>query len=278
MTRMFLVTAALSGALVASGCQTVETTKAGAVGVDREQRMAVSAEQVEASSKKQYAQMMAEAQKKGLLDRNAAQVQRVQAITKRLASQVAAFRPDAAKWPWEVHVISLAEVNAWCMPGGKMAIYTGLIEKLNATDDEIAAVMGHEISHALREHARERISTQMVTQTAVGIAGALFGIGDLGQGLGNMVADVTINLPNSRTHEVEADRMGVELAARAGYDPRAAITLWEKMAKASGGGQPPKWLSTHPSHEDRINDLRAYSAKVLPLYQAVKGGTASAGK
>ena len=277
MTRMFLVTAALSGALVA-GCQTVETTKAGTVGVDREQRMAVSAEEVDASSKKQYAQMMAEAQKKGVLDRNAAQVQRVQAITKRLASQVAAFRPDAAKWPWEVHVISLAEVNAWCMPGGKMAIYTGLIEKLNATDDEIAAVMGHEISHALREHARERISRQMVTQTAVGIAGALFGIGDLGQGLGNMVADVTINLPNSRTHEVEADRMGVELAARAGYDPRAAITLWEKMAKASGGGQPPKWLSTHPSHEDRINDLRAYSAKVLPLYQAVKGGTASAGK
>jgi predicted Zn-dependent protease len=240
--------------------------------------MAVSAEEVDASSKKQYAQMMAEAQKKGVLDRNAAQVQRVQAITKRLAAQVAAFRPDAAKWPWEVHVISLAEVNAWCMPGGKMAIYTGLIEKLNATDDEIAAVMGHEISHALREHARERISRQMVTQTAVGIAGALFGIGDVGQGLGNMVADVTLNLPNSRTHEVEADRMGVELAARAGYDPRAAIALWEKMAKASGGGQPPKWLSTHPSHEDRINDLRAYSAKVLPLYQAVKGGTASAGK
>jgi Zn-dependent protease with chaperone function len=277
MTRIFLVTAALSGALVA-GCQTVETTKAGTVGVDREQRMAVSAEEVDASSKKQYAQMMAEAQKKGVLDRNAAQVQRVQAITKRLAAQVAAFRPDAAMWPWEVHVISLAEVNAWCMPGGKMAIYTGLIEKLNATDDEIAAVMGHEISHALREHARERISRQMVTQTAVGIAGALFGIGDVGQGLGNMVADVTLNLPNSRTHEVEADRMGVELAARAGYDPRAAIALWEKMAKASGGGQPPKWLSTHPSHEDRINDLRAYSAKVLPLYQAVKGGTASAGQ
>jgi predicted Zn-dependent protease len=277
MTRLFLVAAALSGAL-AAGCQTVETTKAGTVGVDREQRMAISSEEVDASSKKQYAQMMAEAQKKGLLDRNAAQVQRVQAITKRLAAQVGAFRPDAGKWPWEVHVVSVAEVNAWCMPGGKMAIYTGLIERLNASDDEIAAVMGHEISHALREHARERISRQMVTQTAVGIAGALFGIGELGQGLGNMVADVTLNLPNSRTHEVEADRMGVELAARAGYDPRAAISLWEKMAKTSNGGQPPKWLSTHPSHEDRINDLRAYSAKVMPLYQAAKGGGASAGK
>jgi predicted Zn-dependent protease len=277
MLKTFLIATAVSTALL-SGCQTVETTKAGAVGVDREQRMMVSAEEVTASSVKQYSQMMAEAQKKGVLDRNAAQVQRVQAITKKLAAQVAAFRPDAAKWPWEVHVLSLNEVNAWCMPGGKMAIYTGLIDKLNATDDEIAAVMGHEISHALREHARERISRQMGTQMAVGIAGALFGIGELGQGLGNMVADVTLNLPNSRTHEVEADRMGVELAARAGYDPRAAISLWEKMAKNSSGGQPPKWLSTHPSHEDRISDLRAYSAKVLPLYQAAKGASASAGK
>jgi predicted Zn-dependent protease len=239
--------------------------------------MMVSSEEVEASSKKQYSQMMAEAQKKGVLDRNAAQVQRVRAITQKLAAHVGAFRADAAKWPWEVHVVSLDEVNAWCMPGGKMAIYTGLIEKLNATDAEIAAVMGHEISHALREHARERISRQMGTQMAVGIAGALFGIGELGQNLGSMVADVTLNLPNSRTHEVEADRMGVELAARAGYDPRAAIGLWEKMAKVSNGGQPPKWLSTHPSHEDRINDLRAYSERVMPLYQAAKGG-ASAGK
>jgi predicted Zn-dependent protease len=174
-----------------------------------------------------------------------------------------------------VHVISVDEVNAWCMPGGKMAIYTGLIQKLNATDDEIAAVMGHEISHALREHARERISRQMGTQMAVGIAGALFGIGDMGQGIANTVADVTLNLPNSRTHEIEADRMGVELAARAGFDPKAAVTLWEKMAKQSGGGQPPKWLSTHPSHEDRINDLRQYAEKVAPLYAAAKGGAAA---
>jgi predicted Zn-dependent protease len=161
------------------------------------------------------------------------------------------------------------------MPGGKMAIYTGLIQKLGATDDEIAAVMGHEISHALREHARERISRQMGTQMAVGIAGALFGIGEVGQNLGTMVANVTINLPNSRTHEVEADRIGVELAARAGFDPKAAVTLWEKMAKQSSGGQPPKFLSTHPSHEDRINDLRAYAEKVAPLYAAAKGGSAA---
>jgi predicted Zn-dependent protease len=277
MTRTFLASAALC-TFLAAGCQTVETTKGGAVGVDREQRMLVSSEEVQASAVKQYAQMMGQAKQKGALDQNAAQVQRVKAIVSRLVPQVVAFRADAQKWPWEVHVVSLKEVNAWAMPGGKMAIYSGLIERLNATDDEIAAVMGHEIAHALREHARERISRQMGTQMAVGIAGALFGIGELGQNLGTMVADVTLNLPNSRLHETEADRIGVELAARAGYDPRAAISLWQKMAKTSNGGQPPKWLSTHPSHEDRISDLQVYSAKVLPLYQAAKGSAASAGK
>jgi predicted Zn-dependent protease len=273
MTRKLLVTVA--AATLLAGCQTVETTQGGAVGIDREQRMMVSSQEVDAGAKQAYAKMMGEAQKKGVLDKDQAMLKRVQAITQRLIPPTAAFRPDAAKWPWEVHVISVDEVNAWCMPGGKMAIYTGLIQKLNATDDEIAAVMGHEISHALREHARERISRQMGTQMAVGIAGALFGIGDMGQGIANTVADVTLNLPNSRTHETEADRMGVELAARAGFDPKAAVTLWEKMAKQSGGGQPPKWLSTHPSHEDRINDLRQYAEKVAPLYAAAKGGAAA---
>jgi predicted Zn-dependent protease len=268
----------LMAAVLVAGCQSVDTTQPGVVGVDRDQRMLVSAEEMQAGAVKAYAQMMGEAQKKGALDRNPAQVQRIKAITQRLVPQTAAFRPDAGKWPWEVHVVSVNEVNAWCMPGGKMAIYTGLIEKLNATDDELAAVMGHEISHALREHSRERASREVGTQMAVGIAGALFGIGELGQSLGNMVADVTLNRPNSRTQEVEADRIGVELAARAGYDPRAAITLWEKMQK-QGGSQPPQFLSTHPSHENRINDLRAYAERVMPLYQAAKsGGTASAGK
>jgi predicted Zn-dependent protease len=274
--RNFWIAMAASAVLV-SGCQTVETTKEGAVGVDRQQRMMVSAEEVQKSSVQTYAQMMAQAQKKGVLDRDPAQVQRVRNIVNRLVPQTAVFRPDAQKWPWEVHVISIDEANAWCMPGGKMAIYTGLIQRLNLSDDEIAAVMGHEIAHALREHARERVSRQMGTQMAVGIAGALFGIGELGQSLGNMVADVTLNLPNSRLHETEADRIGVELAARAGYDPRAAIRLWEKMAKGSSGGQPPKWLSTHPSHEDRLADLKVYSEKVMPLYQAKAGGP-SAGK
>jgi predicted Zn-dependent protease len=255
---------------LAAACSTVETTQPGTVGVDRDQRMMVSAQEVENGAKKAYSQMMAEAQKKNALDRDPAQVARVRAITQRLVSQTTAFRPDAKNWQWEVHVISLPEVNAWAMPGGKMAIYTGLIDKLKATDDEIAAVMGHEIAHALREHSREQISRQMGAQMAIGIAGALFGVGDLGQSVAGLVADVTLNLPKSRTAEVEADRIGVELAARAGFDPRAAVTLWEKMGKQGGGSGGPNFLSTHPSHENRISDLKDYSARVMPLYTAAK--------
>jgi len=275
MLRVSIVAFSVSLAML-GGCQTVDTTKSGVVGVDRDQRMMVSADEVNAGAAKAYGQMMAEAQKKGVLAKDAAQLQRIQAITKRLVAQTPTFRDDAAKWPWEVHVISTDEVNAWCMPHGKMAIYTGLIQKLNATDDEIAAVMGHEISHALREHSREQISRQMSTQLGVGVVGALLGIGDLGQSIAGQVANVTLNLPNSRQAETEADRIGIELAARAGYNPEAAVHLWEKMSKL-GGGQPPKWLSTHPPHEDRINDLRTYAQKVMPLYQAAKG-TAATGK
>jgi predicted Zn-dependent protease len=240
--------------------------------------MAVSSEEVNAGAQKAYGQMMAEAQKKGALDRDPAQVARIKNIVGRLVPQTKAFRDDAPKWPWEVHVISLDEVNAWCMPAGKMAMYTGLISKLQATDDELAAVMGHEIAHALREHSREQMSQQIGTQAAIGLAGALFGVGQLGQNIGGMVADVTLLKPKSRGMETEADRIGVELAARAGYNPQAAISLWQKMEKL-GGSQPPQFLSTHPSHETRIADLQAYSAKVMPLYQAAKaGGAASAGK
>jgi predicted Zn-dependent protease len=275
--RAFTIFLTAGAVALAAGCQTVETTKGGTVGVDRQQRMAVSSEEVNAGAQKAYAQMMAEAQKKNALDRDAAQVQRVKNIVSRLVPQTATFRPDAAKWPWEVHVVSLDDVNAWCMPAGKMAVYTGLINKLQPSDDELAAVMGHEIAHALREHSREQISQQMGTQAAIGIAGALFGVGELGQGIGNMVADVTLNKPKSRTHETEADRIGVELAARAGYDPHAAVSLWEKMLKL-GGSQPPQWLSTHPSNESRIADLKTYSERVMPLYQAAKGSNAATGR
>ncbi|HUG77370.1 MAG TPA: M48 family metallopeptidase [Burkholderiales bacterium] len=256
-------------AAVAAGCQTVETTHGGTVGVDRQQQMLVSSEQINASAEKAYAETMAEAKAKGALNRNPAQVARVQAIARRLIPQTATFRPDAPGWKWETNVISSGDVNAWAMPGGKMAVYTGLIEKLNATDDELAAVMGHEIAHALREHGRERASRAMAQGVGLSVIGAVAGVSGGSLDLSKLVLDLTLNLPNSRTHETEADRIGVELAARAGYDPRAAITLWEKMQKA-GGGQPPQFLSTHPSHDTRISDLRDYAARVMPLYQSAK--------
>jgi predicted Zn-dependent protease len=277
MNRKLIVLAAC--AAFSAGCETVDTTKSGAVGVERHQRMAVSSEEVNAGSEKAYSQMMAQAQQKGALDKDAAQVARIKNIVGRLVPQTTVFRDDAAKWPWEAHVISLDEVNAWCMPHGKMAIYTGLITKLQATDDELAAVMGHEIAHALREHSREQMSQQAILQTGIGLGGALLGIGDMGQSLAGMVANVTLELPKSRTAETEADQIGVELAARAGYNPQAAISLWQKMEKL-GGSQPPKWLSTHPPHADRIANLQNQVQKVMPLYQQAKagGGAASAGK
>lgn len=265
--RPFL-TAAFATLLLA-GCQSVQTTQPGAVGVDRQQSMLVSSSAVNKSSSDAYRKVIGEAQQKGQLNRDAAQVARVRAIAARLIPQTRAFRPDAPGWNWEVNVITSKQVNAWAMPGGKIAFYSGLIEQLQATDDEIAAVMGHEIAHALREHGRERASQAMAQGIGIAVVGTALGVGGLGQDLTQMVLDFTFNLPNSRTDEIEADRIGVEVAARGGYDPRAAITLWEKMQKASKG-QPPQFLSTHPSHDTRIGDLRTYAAKVMPLYEAAR--------
>ena len=250
-------------------CETVNTTQGGMVGVDRQQRMALSSQEMDTSASKQYAQVLEEQRKKGALNQNAAQLRRVRAIANRLIPQTTAFRPDAAKWNWEVNLITAPEVNAWCMPGGKIAVYTGLIDKLKLNDDELAAVMGHEIAHALREHARERASEQMVTGGLISLGTSILGVGDLGKQGAQYAYMVGFGLPNSRTHETEADRIGVELAARAGYDPRAAISLWQKMAQA-GGDEPMKFMSTHPSREDRVNDLTVYSQRVMPLYDQSK--------
>jgi Zn-dependent protease with chaperone function len=221
---------------------------------------------VNSASVSAYKQTLQSAQQKGALNRDTVQLQRVRAIAQRLIPATGAFRQDAPGWKWEVNVISSPEMNAWCMPGGKIAVYTGIIEKLRLTDDELAAIIGHEIAHALREHGRERASQQMGQGLAVGVIGAALGLGGIGQDLAGLVADVTFGLPYSREFEREADRMGVELAARAGYDPRAAITLWQKMAQASGGGTP-QFLSTHPSDQSRIQDLQGYAQRVMPLYQ-----------
>lgn len=263
-----LLCVSLTG-LALAACETVQTTQGGAVGVNRQQRMAISAEAIEQASTKEYAQVMAAAQKKGLLNQNPAYVNRVRTVASRLIQQVPAFRPDATKWDWEVNVLTSSEVNAWCMPGGKMAVYTGLIEKLRLTDDELAAVMGHEISHALREHARERASEQAVAGLGISIVSAVAGLGDIGQKGMEYAYMGLLGLPNSRSHETEADRIGVELAARAGYDPRAAVTLWQKMGQVNSG-EPPKFMSTHPPRAERLSDLTAYSQRVMPLYEKAR--------
>lgn len=261
--------AAVFAALSISACQSVKTTQAGVVGVDREQRMAVSAQALEQSANKQYSQLMAEAQKKGKLNPDPAQFARVKTIADALIRQTPAFRPDAQGWKWEVNVLESPEVNAWCMPGGKIAVYSGLINKLNVTDDELAAVMGHEIAHALREHSRERASEQAVAGIGISILATVAGVGQLGQKGMEYAYQGLLGLPNSRAHETEADRMGVELAARAGYDPRAAISLWRKMGEVAGG-EPPKFMSTHPPRAERMQDLTVYSEKVMPLYQQAR--------
>ncbi|TFW09997.1 M48 family peptidase [Oxalobacteraceae bacterium OM1] len=270
LTRQTFRSIAAAAALSAlAACQTVQTTQGGVVGIDRQQRMAVAPEAINQAAAQEYAQVIAEARAKGLLNTKPSEVQRVRAIAARLIPQTVAFRPDAVHWAWETNVLTSNEVNAWCMPGGKIAVYSALIEKLQVTDDELAAVMGHEISHALREHARERASEQAVADLGLQVGAALLGLGDMSQQVAQYAYMGLVGLPHSRAQETEADRLGVELAARAGYDPRAAVTLWQKM-QGLGGGAPVKFLSTHPAPAERLQDLTAYSQRVMPLYEQAR--------
>lgn len=266
--RRFLSVGAVTLALTLVGCAAVQTTGSGAVGIQRQQYMSslVSEQQLQQEAASQYSALISQARAQGALDVNAAQTRRVQAIAQRLIAQVGVFRPDATQWNWQVHVLKSDEINAWCMPGGKIAVYTGLIDKLKATDAELAAVIGHEIAHALREHAREQVSQQMAANIGLSVLAAVTG-SQASADLGGALTNVMFTLPNSRTHEIEADRMGVELAARAGYDPYAAVTLWQKMSAASGGAGQPEFLSTHPSADTRIADLQNIAAQMMPLYQ-----------
>lgn len=254
---------------VLSACLTTQTTSGGSVGVERQQFVLVSSAEVDAAAAKAYVDVIAKAKEEGKLNRDAKQTARVREIANRLIPQTVAFRQDAPQWKWEVNVIQSDELNAWCMAGGKIAFYSALIEKLQLTDDEIAAIMGHEIAHALREHSRERMSQQLATNVGLGLLSAGLGLSSGASDLAGMAANVAISLPYGRSHEVESDRIGVELAARAGYNPRAAISVWEKMSKA-GGNSTPELLSTHPSPENRMRDLADYSARVQPLYEQAK--------
>lgn len=268
--RKLLTTTALAVSLSAMtlvGCSS--TTGGGAIGVDRQQLLLVSSEQVLQMSAQSYAQNIQQARAKGLLDTNQAQVNRLKNIANRLVGQVGVYRPDAAKWNWEVHTIKSNDLNAFVMPGGKIMFYTGIIDRLNLTDDEIAAIMGHEISHALREHSRERLSREYATQTGIGVAASVFGLSQGQAQLANMAGDFGLSRPHSRTQESEADQIGLELMARAGYNPQAAISLWQKMQRASQG-EPPQFLSTHPTSSARIAQLQALMPKVNPLYQKAR--------
>lgn len=266
--RCFACAALLAGL---AACSTIETTQPGVVGVDRRQTVSplVDRNKLTQQASLQYRQVVGEAQKKGQLNVDRSQTERVRRISARLIPAVASFRPEAVSWKWETNVITSKEVNAWCMPGGKIAVYSGLIEQLKATDDELAAVMGHEIAHALREHAWERASQAANAQVGMTIAAIALGMSGVQQDAAGMAYNAMFALPNSREHETEADRIGVELAARAGYNPHAAVSLWEKMGKLDGKA-PPQWLSTHPSQQTRVRDLTIYAEKVMPLYEKAK--------
>ena len=263
----------LAAALLLVGCQAVNTTSGGAVGVERKQYMfsMLSANQVNQMYAQSYQQTLGEASSKGVLDKTSANAKRVQAVANRLIPQAPRFRPDAASWNWEVNLIKSPELNANCGPGGKIIFYSGIIEQLKLSDDEIAAIMGHEMAHALREHSREAMSKAYGIELAKQGAGAFLGLGDDSLALADTVVQYSLTLPNSRNNENEADLIGLELAARAGYDPNAAISLWRKM-EAAGGSAPPEFMSTHPSSSSRIASLQAAIPKVMPLYEQAKAG------
>jgi predicted Zn-dependent protease len=255
--------------ILLAACESVSTTAPGAIGVERKQTMWVSEAEVEQSASQAYASELRKARQKGQLNADAAQTRRVRAISKWLIEQTIVFRPDAASWKWDVNVQKSDELNAYCMPGGKIMVYSGLIEKLKLSDAELATVIGHEMAHALREHSREAVSRAYAEQLGLGALGALAGLGTDSVQLAGMITNVTFTLPRSRVQESEADRVGLELMARAGYDPQAALTLWQKMGQANQNG-PPAFLSTHPASSTRLEDLRSLLPRVQPLYDAAE--------
>jgi predicted Zn-dependent protease len=265
MKPKLIIAAATCAAIFAAGCETVKTTSAGAVGVDRKQQMLVSNETVEQGAAQAYEAELKAARDKGVLNTDAAQLARITTIAKRLVAATPTFRKDATSWKWQFNLQKTKELNAYCMPGGRIMVYSGLIDQLDLSDAEIATVLGHEIAHALREHTRERVSRAYAQQLVLSGAAAVAGVSEATANMANMVAEVTFQLPFSRDQESEADDIGLELMARAGYDPNAAITLWNKMSAAETSGTP-KFLSTHPAPKERIKDIQKNLPRVLPLY------------
>jgi predicted Zn-dependent protease len=243
-----------------AGCATSPT--------GRSQLMLVSEQQAIGASRQAYVQQMDKYRQEGKLVTDPRLLNRVEVITERLVAQAVKWRPETARWEWSLQVIDEPKtVNAWCMAGGRMALYTGLIQKVDPTDDELAQVLGHEIAHALANHTAERMSVSMASQAGVMAAGVLLDQSPASMAATALAAQLAVDLPNSRTAETEADRIGIELAAKAGYDPRAAVTLWQKMG-AVGGDKPPQFLSTHPGDQQRRQRLAALVPKMQPYYPA----------
>jgi predicted Zn-dependent protease len=265
MKSQIIAMIAAAAVLFAAGCETVKTTSAGAVGVKRKQQMLVSTETIEQGAAEAYETELKTARDKGVLNTDKAQLARVTTIARRIVAVTPTFRADAATWNWQFNVQNSKELNAYCMPGGRIMVYSGLIDQLDLSDAEIATVLGHEIAHALREHTRERVSRAYAQQLVLSGAAAVTGVSDAATNMANMVAEVTFQLPFGRDQESEADDIGLELMARAGYDPHAALTLWNKMSAAETSGTP-KFLSTHPAPKERIKDIEKNLPRVLPLY------------
>lgn len=235
----------------------------------RKQLMLISEDKAITASREAYTKMLAPLDEDGLIDSDPKMTQRVHQITAKLVAQAIKYRPETEDWEWRVKVIEEPEtVNAFCMAGGKMAIYSGLIQKLEASDDELAQVMGHEIAHALSAHTAEKMSIALATS----VAATTFAITQDRPGVAlagaSLAAALAIKLPGSRLAETEADEIGIELAARAGYDPRAAVTLWQKMAKASGNDSEFDFFSTHPAPKKRMDKLDRLVPKMMPYYEA----------
>lgn len=243
-------------------------------------RSLVPAESLEKTAQTQYLQLKQQAAgKRALAPDEHPQVKRLRAIAQQLIPHSYKFNPRARTWKWEVNLIASPQINAFCMPGGKIAFFTGILEQLKLSDDEVAVVMGHEIAHALREHARERRGEATVTNIGKGLLSVVSDLAGFGA-VGRLVIDGAgdlLMLKYSRDDETESDVVGLELAARAGYDPRAGLTLWQKMT-ATNKGAPPSWLSTHPAGNNRIREIQTHLPEVMPLYEKAIAGTTVANR
>jgi Zn-dependent protease with chaperone function len=233
-------------------------------------RNLVPAEQLERAADKQFNQMKREAAQKNALARDDhPELIRLRTIAQRLMPYAARWNPASSRWAWEVQLFGSNAINAFCMPGGKIGFYLGILEKLKLTDNEVAMIMGHEMAHALREHSRERLAKNQLTGIGAGLLSSILGLGDLGRTVMDYGAQLTM-LKFSRDDESEADLIGLDIAARGGFDPRAGVTLWRKMSSASNK-TPPQWLSTHPSGTDRIAEIERHLDRVMPLYAKAIG-------